>query len=250
MKIIINESYLNQIISESVKKIILEDREIASKIPAKIKEKYLEKIKKEHPDLDPNGFRLVGGPEMYRIVHNEKKAPKKPKKERVKLIRKDGESNASYAQRLAQIDPNFAKEYKKHEGEEFRPIENVMGRLMGGNVDYTDTYEVSNMGTFRVMDGAEGRGIYPHPYLQRKHGQEFEYQINLTKGDNGCFVVKNIVAFAFPDIVKQPFNLSDYQSYAHFTKQWGVAHIDGDKSNNAADNLKWVQRQRKMKSKI
>lgn len=242
----LTESDLKRIITESVKQILGESIELAKNVPVQIQGKYIEKMKKEYPDLDPDGFFYMGGT----LKHSGKKAKRVAKNERVKLVRKEGESNSNYAQRLSQVDPKFAEEYKKHEGEEFRPIENVMGRLMGGNVDYTDTYEVSNMGTFRVMDGAEGRGVYPHPYLQRKHGQEIEYQIHLTKGDDGCFVVKNIVAFAFPDIVKQPFNLSDYQSYAHFTKQWGVTHIDGDKSNNAASNLKWVQRQRKMKSKI
>lgn len=210
--------------------------EIAKNIPERIQQKFLEKVRNEYPNLDPDGFFYVGN----NLKHTGKKVKATAKKE--KIVRKEGESNASFAQRLSKVDSKFSKEYKKHENEIFRPIENVMNRLLGGNVDYTDTFEVSNMGTFRVMNGNEGWGTYPKPYLQKKHGKAFEYQVHLNKENDGCFVVKNIVAFAFPESVKQPFNISDYQSYSQFVKHWGIEHIDGDKSNNSAENLKWVAR--------
>ena len=233
----LTESDLHKLISEAVSKVLVSEAiDIAKGVPEQVKKQYLKKMMSEYPNLDPDGFFWIGN----NLKHSGKKKTKAI--ERPRIERKDGESNESFARRLSEVDPKFAEEHHKHEGEEFRPIENIMNRLMGGLVDYTDTYEVSNMGTFRVMDGVKGAGIYPRPYLDRHFDKEGEYQIHLPKIQDGCFTVKYIVAFAFPEIVKAPFNITDFQTFRKLTGQWKVIHKDGDKSNNSAENLQWVRR--------
>lgn len=209
--------------------------EIAKNIPEKFQQKYLEKIKKDYPNLDPNGFYYIGN----NLKHTGKKVKKSVKAKKEIIVKQAGESNESFALRLSKVDSKFSEEHKKHEGEIFRPIENVMNHLINGDAY---SYEVSNMGSFRVMNGSEGWGSYRRPYLARKQGKDFDYQVHLNKGIDGCCVVKILVAFAFPDIVKQPFNISDYPTYDHFVRKWGVVHKDGDIANNTAENLKWVER--------
>ena len=211
---------------------VTNNMEIARNIPERIQKSFLEKMKKEYPNLDPEGF--------YYISNNLKHTGKKAVKVKMeKITKKEGESFESFAIRLSKVDAKFSEEHKKHEGEIFRPIENVMNHLINGD-EYS--YEVSNMGSVRVMNGSEGWGSYRRPYLARKQGKDFDYQVHLNKGIDGCCVVKILVAFAFPDIVKQPFNLSDYPTYDHFVRKWGVAHKDGDIANNTAENLMWVER--------
>lgn len=209
--------------------------EIARNIPERIQQSFLNKVRNEYPNLDPDGFFYIGN----NLKHTGKKVKKSVKAKKETIVKKPGESNECFAQRLSKVDSKFSKEHKKHEGEIFRPIENVMNHLINGDAY---SYEVSNKGSVRVMNGSEGRGSYRNPYLARKQGKDFDYQVHLNKGIDGCCVVKIIVAFAFPDIVKQPFNISDYQSYSQFVRHWGIEHIDGDISNNSAENLKWVAR--------
>ena len=94
---------------------------------------------------------------------------------------------------------------------------------------YEDFYEVSSLGNIRsitrVMSNGKtlkGKTLKPYANKNTQH-----LQIMLHKGDtHKMHYVRRLVAAAF---VENPHSYSV------------VKHIDGDKENNRADNLAWVE---------
>lgn len=94
---------------------------------------------------------------------------------------------------------------------------------------YEDIYEVSSLGNIRsktrVMSNGKtlkGKTLKPYANKNTQH-----LQIMLHKGDSHkMHYVRRLVASAF---VENP---------QHYTV---VKHIDGNKNNNSADNLIWVE---------
>ena len=72
--------------------------EIAKNIPERIQQKFLEKVRNEYPNLDPDGFFYVGN----NLKHTGKKA-KATKTKREKISKKEGESENMQAWESEQI---------------------------------------------------------------------------------------------------------------------------------------------------
>lgn len=120
-------------------------------------------------------------------------------------------------------------ELKDIDGEEWRPIKN-MGCYFGGDVDYSNYYEVSNLGRVRNIDFGNAAGSNVSYGYDAPTRKAMQYHLNHKSGMNTCPDIKYMVADAF---------LGE-----HNPKDNMVIHIDGDYHNNRAENLKWVPRSR------
>jgi len=121
---------------------------------------------------------------------------------------------------------------KDLEDEEWRPVPNK-GRYFGGEADYGNYYEISNLGrlrTINLQNAAKSTISCGYDAPTRK---AMQFHLNHKSGMNTCPDVKYMVADAF---------LGE-----HDLENNMVVHIDGDYHNNRADNLKWVPRKKKGK---
>jgi DNA-binding winged helix-turn-helix (wHTH) protein len=121
---------------------------------------------------------------------------------------------------------------KDLEDEEWRPVPNK-GRYFGGEADYGNYYEISNLGrlrTINLQNAAKSSISCGYDAPTRK---AMQFHLNHKSGMNTCPDVKYMVADAF---------LGE-----HDLENNMVVHIDGDYHNNRADNLKWVPRKKKEK---
>lgn len=121
---------------------------------------------------------------------------------------------------------------KDLEDEEWRPVPNK-GRYFGGEADYGNYYEISNLGrlrTINLQNAAKSSISCGYDAPTRK---AMQFHLNHKSGMNTCPDVKYMVADAF---------LGE-----HDLENNMVVHIDGDYHNNRADNLKWVPRKKKGK---
>ena len=121
---------------------------------------------------------------------------------------------------------------KDLENEEWRPVPNK-GRYFGGEADYGNYYEISNLGrlrTINLQNAAKSSISCGYDAPTRK---AMQFHLNHKSGMNTCPDVKYMVADAF---------LGE-----HDLENNMVVHIDGDYHNNRADNLKWVPRKKKGK---
>lgn len=126
------------------------------------------------------------------------------------------------------MNPNL----KDLEDEEWRPVPNK-GRYFGGEADYGNYYEISNLGrlrTINLQNAAKSSISCGYDAPTRK---AMQFHLNHKSGMNTCPDVKYMVADAF---------LGE-----HDLENNMVVHIDGDYHNNRADNLKWVPRKKKGK---
>ena len=238
----INEAKIREMVSKALNEALNEFTDIMKFPPGFVAKKgrewQIDRIKKEaekHPDLDPNGFMWVGDT----LRHNDKKKPKGTP--RSKIARMEGESTDQFLKRAAGENERIKAMIDHENGQIFRNIENILERFGVETSDYL-SYEVSDQGIVRVINNEDGAmSIEPKQY-QDKHGDRIgDYQVHL--GSENCPVVKNLVAFAFPDLVKQPFNIADFTAITKLP--YVVIHIDGNKANNAASNLKWVEKRKK-----
>lgn len=145
----------------------------------------------------------------------------------------EGMSDADYLDIVRQQNKKFAEQESEIQGEEWRPVQNP-GLYFGGDVDYSKSYEVSNMGRIRVIDFNDPMrsrisGGYDAP--QRKARQFTMYGAN-ERGERRKTTphLANMVAAAFLDPPEG--ELSSYY----------VEHLDGDYNNNRLDNLRYVKR--------
>ena len=121
---------------------------------------------------------------------------------------------------------------KDLEDEEWRPVPNK-GRYFGGEADYGNYYEISNLGrlrTINLQNAAKSSISCGYDAPTRK---AMQFHLNHKSGMNTCPDVKYMVADAF---------LGE-----HDLENNMVVHIDGDYHNNRSDNLKWVPRKKKGK---
>ena len=121
---------------------------------------------------------------------------------------------------------------KDLEDEEWRPVPNK-GRYFGGEADYGNYYEISNLGrlrTINLQNAAKSTISCGYDAPTRK---AMQFHLNHKSGMNTCPDVKYMVADAF---------LGEHELENNM-----VVHIDGDYHNNRADNLKWVPRKKKGK---
>ena len=89
-------------------------------------------------------------------------------------------------------------------------------------VGYEGKYQVSNLGRVKSL----GRNIVMSQVLVCKY-----LRVGLRDGSKQkMFCVHRLVAFAFPEICGEWFKGAE------------IDHLDGDRNNNIATNLKWVTR--------
>lgn len=99
--------------------------------------------------------------------------------------------------------------------EVWKPIEGTGGR-----------YEVSNLGNFRSYANIRWQDSdTPHPLMSRPASGGYKRVCLSSKGKSVYYLAHRLVAMAF---VPNPLGLPC------------INHIDGNKRNNAADNLEWV----------
>lgn len=224
-KVRLNESDLRKIIAESIRKVMLNEAiDIAKGVPEKYRKAYLEKMIREYPDLDPDGFFWL----KDTLKHNGKKKRKSAPVE--KIGKPEGMSEEEYEKEV--VIPNnekYAKKLNEYPDEEFRPVVNG-GRYFGGDADYGNFYEVSNYGRLKVLN--HGNCLksdiligYPAP---TRNAMQFHLNFSGEGEDTmkTCPAVHYMVANAF---------LGE-----HNPKEWKVIHKDGDWKNNIVTNLKWV----------
>lgn len=228
----LTESDLKKVISESVKRILGESIELAKNVPPQIQGKYIEKMKREYPDLDPNGFFYMGGT----LKHSGKKAPKRPKSEPKEKISKPEDMSIEeyYSKLVLPNNQKIASKENEFADEDWRPVKNI-GRYFGGDVDYSSYYEVSNYGRLKVINlkDALKSDIYVGYDAPTRKAMQFHLNGYGADGTSRktCPDVKYIVADAW----LQPMD----------PKKYMVRHKDGDYHNNTADNLEWVPRRQK-----
>ena len=139
---------------------------------------------------------------------------------------------AEYVEKL--VKPNnkdFSLASEKYENEVWRPVQNI-GRYFDGQVDYSDFYEVSNMGRLRAIntENALKSSISEGYDAPTRNAMQFHLNAKGTDGKkmNTCPDCKYIVADAFLESKDQ--------------SKYMIIHIDGDYHNNRVDNLSWVER--------
>lgn len=177
----LTESELKRVITESVKKVLRESIELAKNVPSQIQGKIIEKMKKEYPDLDPDGFFYMGGT----LKHSGKKAPKRAKSSGPKEVisKPEDMSMEDYIQ-------NFVPKYNKKFGALYSDVEAMSPewrdlKISTGNADfdeaYTNRYYLSSTGCIMVANATDVR--YCHitkPYFDAHNGR---FQINLRLYD-------------------------------------------------------------------
>jgi hypothetical protein len=198
----LTESELKRVISESVKKVLRESMELAKNVPPQIQGKFIEKMKKEYPDLDPDGFFYMGGT----LKHSGKKATKKKSQSLDKKLPSKVESNLSSEEYLKQVvlanDKNLEANMEEYDEEWVNLSYNA---LRGNSVDadYTNDYHISSMGRVLIVNGSNGKGRITNGYWDGTSANP-QYRINLrTYGTNGNEITHNtptiarLVAIAF-----------------------------------------------------
>lgn len=124
-------------------------------------------------------------------------------------------------------------ELKDEEGEEWRPVPNK-GRYFGGEADYSNYYEISNLGRLRLINLQNAAKSSISCGYDAPTRKAMQFHLNHKSGMNTCPDVKYMVADAF---------LGEHDLQDNM-----VIHIDGDYHNNRADNLKWVPRKRQQQT--
>lgn len=218
---------LYNIIKESVKHALSEDIKKGDVFRMGVPERMARKILAQKYGVNPNDFKYDGF-KTYTYSPAKRAAKKKEF-----LGRAEGESHEDYANRVRQLNKNFADAETEIEGEEWRPLTNT-GRYFGGNTDYTKSHEISNMGRVRTID-------YKDPMRSRistgydaptRNARQFHLD---TIDDNGNPLkttppIHTMVADAWLDEPEGGRNGYD------------VEHIDGDYNNNRASNLRYRPR--------
>ena len=120
-------------------------------------------------------------------------------------------------------------ELKDEDGEEWRPVENK-NRYFGGDVDYGNYYEISNLGRLRTINLQNAAKSSISCGYDAPTRNAMQFHLNHKSGMNTCPDVKYMVADAF---------LGEHDLQDNM-----VIHLDGDYHNNRADNLKWVPRKK------
>ena len=139
---------------------------------------------------------------------------------------------AEYIEKL--VLPNnkeFSIASGKYENEVWRPVQNI-GRYFDGQVDYSDYYEVSNLGRLRAINIQDAMKSSISEGYDAPTRNAMQFHLN-AKGIDGkkmntCPDVKYMVADAF----------LEHKDESKFM----IVHIDGDYHNNCVDNLSWVER--------
>ena len=124
-------------------------------------------------------------------------------------------------------------ELKDEDGEEWRPVPNK-GRYFGGEADYSNYYEISNLGRLRLINLQNAAKSSISCGYDAPTRKAMQFHLNHKSGMNTCPDVKYMVADAF---------LGEHDLQDNM-----VIHIDGDYHNNRADNLKWVPRKRQQQT--
>ena len=155
------------------------------------------------------------------IVYNPKRQAK-PKQQTIS--KPEGMSVEEYKEKY--VIP-MKPELKDEEGEEWRPVPNK-GRYFGGEADYSNYYEISNLGRLRLINLQNAAKSSISCGYDAPTRKAMQFHLNHKSGMNTCPDVKYMVADAF---------LGEHDLQDNM-----VIHIDGDYHNNRADNLKWVPR--------
>ena len=113
-------------------------------------------------------------------------------------------------------------------------LEDLAGEVWRDITGFEELYQVSNRGRVKSLGREEthkpGRGRVAKRYIRRASLSKTGYlQLNLCEGGKSyCRRIHKLVAKAFVD---NPKGLPE------------VKHIDGDKTNNVAENLMWCSKQ-------
>lgn len=228
MKIIITESQLKKIISNTLIENITEWNDVirfpqgfVDKKGPEWKRARISSESEKHPNLDPSGFQWFGDT----LRHNGKSSPKSAPKQ--KISKPEGMSPKQYEDSIVKkYNEKYAKESQSlFPEEEFRPIRNS-GRYFRGEADYSNYYEISNYGRLKVInfeDASKCRIVNGYDAPSSK-----AMQFNLNGDQHTCPPVHNMVADAF----LEPKDPHDFM----------VKHKNGDYHDNRAENLEWVPR--------
>jgi len=231
-----NRYQINEIVKSTFRKILNEAFKPGESISIGVNDEMLgRRIIRQRYNADPEDFEYIGnGKFVYKAKKRSSSTRKKaPKKEKVFLGRKEGETEQDYLERVRQLNKKFADIENEIPGEEWRPVVNT-GRYRSGNTDYTTSHEVSNMGRLRTVD-------YEDPMRSRistgydaptRKARQFHLDAKTADGEweKTTPPVHTMVADAWLDAPEG--NIEDYD----------VEHIDGNYHNNRADNLRYVLR--------
>lgn len=157
--------------------------------------------------------------------------PKRTAKPKTEIVSKP--EDMSVEEYKAKYVIPMKPELKDEEGEEWRPVENK-NRYFGGDVDYGNYYEISNLGRLRTINLQNAAKSSISTGYDAPTRNAMQFHLNHKSGMNTCPDVKYMVADAF---------LGEHDLQDNM-----VIHIDGDYHNNRADNLKWVPRKKNSRS--
>lgn len=185
--------------------------------------------------LNPDDFEYLGSGRFQYKPKGRSSTPRqsKPKKQKVFLGRKEGETEQDYLERVRELNKKFADVEAELPDEQWRPVKNT-GRYFGGSSDYSRSHEVSNMGRMRTIDFNDPmRSRISTGYdAPTRNSRQFHLD---TFDDNGeAFKTTPPIHTLVADAWLEPpeGNIEDYD----------VEHIDGNYHNNRADNLRYVLR--------
>jgi hypothetical protein len=174
-KIRLDESILKKIIAESIRKVMLNEAiDIAKGVPEKYRKAYLEKMIREYPDLDPDGFFWL----KDTLKHNGKKKRKSTPKEKLPSREESGLEPWDYLKQIViKNDPNLENTMAEN-GEKWENLSYTALRGNGVDADYSNDYYISNMGRVLVVNANNGKGKITLGYWDGTSSSP-QYRINL-----------------------------------------------------------------------
>ena len=228
---------INEIVNNILKNILNEHEfKLGDSIVIPGSEAMGRKILRLKYGANPEDFEYIGDGRTGKFVYKVKPKKTRPSTKKPKFLsqdlgRKEDETEQEYLERVRELNPKFAQEESEIPGEEWRPLQNK-GRFFNGKADFSNDFEVSNMGRVRIIDFADPMRSFVTSGYDAPGKKARQLTIRVP-GMRTTPPIHTLVADAW--LPEPPGGIEHYY----------VAHIDGNYHNNRADNLEYRPKKRK-----